>query len=109
MKKHKFEYGTVEYRLPDISEAMILMGKMGVSVDKVDSEDNEDLIFIGKLIKNMEPFIGKILVEKDGKQVNNYGECLKSFFMMSALSEIAQEIISCMEVADEKKPRSKKR
>ncbi len=104
MKKHEFEYGYIEYRLPNISEAMILMGRMGIDFDKIEeTEENQDLIFVGKLIDCMGDFIINIDINIGDETITSYEQCLTNFKLMTPLSEIAQQVISCMEVSEEKK------
>ena len=111
VKKEKT--GVVKYRYPDVSEVMILLGQMGVDPEtlgqKTNKEINEDLIFIGKLLKNMGFLIEEIdLKTEDGESVDSYEEALKHFEFMEILSEVAGNVVKAFEVGKKKKRRSKK-
>ena len=107
MKEKKCgEMGTITYRLPNIPETMILLGNMGLNSKKLsktkDLEDNE-LLYMAKLIQNISPFITKIDLEINGKKITKYSEVLNEFSMMTYLSEIGGEVFSALQMSEEKK------
>jgi hypothetical protein len=111
MKKHSFKFGSIEYRLPDVSEGMILMGRMGINFDdenENENDENQELIYVGKLIKHLGPFVNSIDVTINEEKIDSYKDCLKFFEMMEPLSFIAGKVMASMEVSKEKKPQSGK-
>lgn len=100
------ECGFVEFRLPNIPEMMILLGEIGVDGSKeLSAESNQNLIYIGRLIIRMKPFIGRVdLTNNDGLKVEKYEDCLNYFEFMEILSETATEIFKAMELSQKKRP-----
>jgi hypothetical protein len=100
------EYGTLKYKLPNIPEAMMLLGKMGINSKSFSGKkamDENELIYLAKLINELDPFISDINLNIDGKIVTTYDELLKHFCMMIYLSEIAGEIFKSLNFSDKKK------
>lgn len=105
MKLEK-ECGFVEFRLPNIPEMMILLGEIGIdSTKEIAQEVNQNLIYVGRLIVKMKPFVVKLeLTTNEGVKVENYEESLNNFEFMEILSEVATEIFKAMEISQKKRP-----
>lgn len=99
------EFGKLNFRTPNIPEAMVLLGKMGISSKKASKKDFEEneLLYLAKLIELLDPFISDIDLIINDKNVTSYSELLKHFEMMPYLSEIAAEIFSALSFNDKKK------
>lgn len=102
MKKECGEFGYLEYRLPNIPQAMNLLGDMGISARTVESEQNE-LILLAKLLERMGPFITKISIKIEEKQVKKYNDLLDHFSLMPFLTEIATDILNSLQFDTKKK------
>jgi len=60
LKVIKLEEGTVEYRIPNVAEIMMLMGEMGFSVGDLESIGGKDgkikdTYFLGQLLSKNPP------------------------------------------------------
>jgi len=99
---HNCDYGKITYHIPNVADAMILMGEMGVT-GTVDDSTNGNLILVGRLIKSMGCLIDDLDLEIEGKKINNYQDALNYFEMMEPLSLIAGEVVKSMEVTQAKK------
>lgn len=106
MSVKKFEYGEIEYRMPDIVEGIELSANVGFDVDKKSGQmvmpDNL-LLVLARYIKHMKPFITKIDVKIKEKKVSTFDQALKHYELMKPLSDIAGEIMGKLDIKDEKK------
>lgn len=93
------ELGTITYRLPNIPEAMTLLGEMGLTSKKMENgkeiEENE-LIYMARMITKIETFITKIDIKIGKKKITKYEDVLKEFSLMGYISEIAMEIFGAL-------------
>lgn len=97
----KFEGGSIEYRLPNYSEAQILLGQIGFGVmDNTDKGSNADYVLMGKILKHMGEFITAIKI----KDITTYDELLNSSIYARELDSISVEITnSIMDFISKKK------
>lgn len=98
------DFGKLNYSLPNIPQAMRILGEMGIGskITKKSFEGNE-LIYLSKLVELMEPLVSDIDLNINGKIVTTYSELLKHFEMLPYLSEIAGEIFKSLNISDKKK------
>jgi hypothetical protein len=100
------DFGTLEYRLPNIPETMILLGQMGLNSKKMNDaeamQDNE-LLYTAKMIMNLGEFITKIDLEIDGEKITTFDALLNEFEMMVYINELAMEIFDCIGGSSKKK------
>jgi len=107
--KFENDYGFVEYRLPNVPEAIQLMGKIGVKEPGVEAEDidedfqTKEYIYTGRMILEMGFLVSKVSMKIDEKEITSYKELINHFEMMGILSKIAGEIFSAFSLASKKK------
>ncbi len=115
MKKIELENGFVEYKTPNIAEAMILLGDMGFStkdLESMGSKDGEvkDTYFLGHLLNKLDRFIIKIDIKDANGPIENYDQLLNGgAYFASVLMVIATDVLSSINVDAKKKSPSKKR
>lgn len=100
------EYGKLEYKLPNIPEAMRLLGAMGLSSKKLQNKNEmaqNELLYISKIIENLGVFITKIDIKIGDIKVSKYEDLLDHFCLIEHLSELANEIFSAMNMDTGKK------
>ena len=100
------KYGKLEYRLPNIPEAMRLLGEMGINSSNLENEmdmQKNELIYMSKLIEQLDQFVLKVEIKIDDKEITEYAELLNHFLMINYLSDIAADIFSALNVQEEKK------
>ena len=99
------EFGFIEYRLPDIAEMMILLGKLGVGATEVSEADkNQGLILVGKFLKEMKQLVTKIsLKTNDGKLIETFEEAMTKYEFMEILGAAANEVFLAIQESNKKK------
>lgn len=100
------ELGTLEYRLPNIPEAMTLLGKMGLNSQMLSDSNwmqENELIFTAKLIEELGMFITKVNIKIDEKKISDYSEVLEHFAMIEYLSLVAGKVFESLNVNNKKK------
>lgn len=104
------DLGTFDYRLPNIPETMILLGEMGFTSKKINSDNFEEneLAYTAKMIMGIGKFVSNIDITIDGEKINTYKELLEHFVMMKYLTEVAQQIFSSINGGGKKKTSPKK-
>ena len=93
--KIKFDNGIIEYRMPNIPEALRLMSKI-----KASGESFDELEIAAEMLLNIGPMITKIKL--NGK-VLTYEKALKNFSLMAPLTEVSTKIMECFNQDDKKK------
>jgi alanine dehydrogenase len=100
------EYGRLEYKLPNIPEAMRLLGAIGLNSKKLQNKNEmaqNELLYISKIIENLGTFISKIDITIGEVKVTKYDDLLNHFCVIEYLSELAGEIFSAMSMDTGKK------
>lgn len=100
------ELGTIEYRLPNIPEAMILLAEMGLTSKKLKDKKamvENEFIYAAKLIKSLEQFVSKINLKINNKEITKYEDVLNEFSMMTHLNDIAAEVFNALNGDNKKK------
>ena len=105
------DLGTIEYRMPNVPEAMRLLSSIGLNSKKLASGEamDDDLGFIAGLIESLGAFITKVNLDIDGEKITSYEDVLKEFSMMVYLTEISGEILEQLQLDSKKKAPRKKR
>lgn len=106
LEKKCGKFGTIKYRMPNIPEAMILLSKIGINskvLEDAQSLQDNELVFIAKLLENMEPFVTEVNIKIGEKNVSTYPELLNEFALMQYLSEIAADLFGSLQWNDKKK------
>ena len=115
MKVIKLEEGKVEYKVPNVAEAMMLLGEMGFSVKDLESMADEkgavkDTYFLGQLLNKMDKFVTNIDLKVEEEEIKDYDKLLTyPEFLSSILIPIATDIMGAMGTDSKKKKSSKKR
>ena len=105
MKIYECEFGKIEYRIPNIPEMIRMLGMMGLTSKDLNNSklmDENELIYTAKLIENIEPFLEKIDLKVNDKSVTTFEGMICEFDFLSALTEIAFEIMGAMGQAKKK-------
>ena len=112
MKRKDVKNGYIEYRIPDVAELLIFLGEMGIgNEDLAELSGNEDkslspkqMIFTGKLLKKIEPFIAKIeICKENGEKLNCMKQLLQNSDYLGDLTEIGMSLMQALGVSEEKK------
>lgn len=99
---HKFKYGSVEYREPNVPESLRLLAALGV-----DPENMEAALDFNKMASSIESvgkFIDKVEVDYEGKSISSWEELLKYRALTAEIMEISSLIVN----PPEEKPDLKK-
>lgn len=88
----KFGTGKIEYRLPNVIEAMKLLGKAGFSGNGT-TGDRTDLEVMAELIEKLEPFIVKVDAKIGDKTIDTWEKALECVEIMEPASEISSKIM----------------
>jgi hypothetical protein len=116
-KTKKTDQGTIVYKVPNIGELFVLLGEMGYSsedLEKLSGDDGQGIspskmILTGKLLTKIPQFVDSVNLEsKDGRKVNSIEEALSTIEFLNILNEVGADLLSAMQVTQEKKPSSKK-
>lgn len=105
------DYGQFNYRMPNVPETMMLLGRMGLnskSLTDTDHLQENELVYTAKMITNLEPFISEINLDFDGEKVTTYEQVLTKFEMMEYLNEVSGEIFEAINGSSKKKASRKK-
>lgn len=107
----KSEVGTVEYHLPSIPEAMRLLGKLGLSLDKKSMDElvKNEFEFLAKVMENMGSFVDKIDVKIGNKKVTTFEQFMRETQCLELAMGIAGDILKNIKFSAKKKRPSKKR
>ncbi len=103
---HESKYGVIEYRKPNIPEAIELMGLMGLNSEVMKNQEEmkqNELLYVSRIIKHMGMFVTKVDITIDKKKINKYGDLLDSFCMMEDLSTISGQVLEGLSASEEKK------
>jgi len=104
--KNESEHGVVEYRLPNVPEALELYARMGVNpADFSDSKNmiNNGFYLTSKVIANMGFLLGKIELKVGDRAVVSHEEMVKEVKLLGVMCEIAARIIEAMNGGSEEK------
>lgn len=111
----KVNGGVIKYKLPNVSELLILLGEMGYGLSELSfldekkengeaSVSSKHLVFMGKIIQKIEPFIENVdILRADGVKINTFKALLENASYLSELNEIGMEIMGALGVSSEKK------
>lgn len=102
----KNEFGSVEYHLPNIPEAMELLSKIGLKPDEFSNKDlveQKQFMIMSKLISNVGFLVDKIDLSHNNKKYEKYEDVLTNFAFLPIVTEIATKVMKCFEVSEEKK------
>lgn len=105
-KKECDELGSFEYRMPNIPEAMSLLGEIGINSSKlIDSKNlaDNDLVYFAKIIEQLGRFVSNIKITIDGKKITKYEDLLEEFIMIKYLNEVAVDLIGKLNISNKKK------
>lgn len=108
--------GVIKYRVPNIAELLVMLGEMGFDMGDLASfgektKEGEEpkvspkqMVFMGKLISRIEPFIESVEVLRvDGKKINTFSGLLENASYLSDLNEIGAALMNALGVSSEKK------
>lgn len=95
MYKVESELGFIEFRLPNVPEALLLMGKMGISsnVAKIQEDDGQAFVLMSKLISNIGPMITKVSIKDGDALIDSYEKACESLACMNLLSLASGRIL----------------
>lgn len=91
-KIKEFSLGTIEYRTPNIMEAMRLLSKIGVKPGT--QQEQSELDLMANLLEHMEPFIVKIEAIKDEQVITEWAEAVTHIEFWAPLAEIGGELLN---------------
>lgn len=106
MRELKTDYGTIKYRVPNIPEAIELIGLMGFNSKNITDAKklgDNDLVFIARMIKNMGEFVDVTDLKFKGENIDGYAQALNYFELMAPLSEVAKELFETLNFDSKKK------
>jgi len=106
MRQKETAYGTLKYRIPNIPEAMELLGDMGLnsrSLQNTDEFIENDLKYMARMIKSIGPFVDVTGLKIDEEEVTSFEDALNRFEFIQVFSEVAQELFESLNVGSKKK------
>lgn len=98
----EFEYGKIEYKLPNIPQAMELLGELGINADG--TYQIGQFALMAKMIRQLDKFISVVDCDFDGIKVTTFDGLIEQFESMAVLSEISGEILNKLNMSAKKKP-----
>lgn len=102
--KIETDYGPIEYRMPNIPEAIQLLGEMGLTADDLQNlgASGNEFKFMSKLITAIGKFV-TVSLDYNGDKIESYDDLLNYMEFMPVVNDLAAAIMKGFELDSKKK------
>jgi hypothetical protein len=88
-----FTLGEIDYRLPNVPQAMRLLGRLGLSKDG-GFGDRSEYEVMADLVEQIRPLILAVRCKKGDEEITTYDQALEHIEFAKVLTEIGTEIMT---------------
>ena len=97
------ELGSLNYRLPNIPEAMRLLKAIGIKASDIENGEFDELEMAAKLFENLGPFVSDINIMINEEKIETYEGLLNHFCMIKYLNVVVEKIMKAVSMDEKKK------
>lgn len=96
MKTYKCERGEIKYRMPNVPEAMMLFGEIGIDGSEGKKVEINGMIAVAKLMEAIRPLVIKVDISFGKTKIDSYEGLLEDYRSITIVSELVNAIFNAL-------------
>ena len=99
------DYGSFEYKAPNIADYLEMLGAAGLDSSDMtgEAEQSNDLVLAAKMLRACKPLVGKVDVKVGKKKLKDYDDLLSELKLMAYMLEFNASVQQGFAESDSKK------